>query len=162
MPLFGIQKHFITTTSSHQLTPIFVLYYCNILANTRYYECYECDRSLCCCKQGDRCDDKINTWILFTAYKVSNLSGIAIEPLSNIEKHGVTFEEATEVFFDPFYQTSDANPINATSSEQRAFLIGYSLEQRLLLVVYVERGLRTRIISARLATRKERKLYEQS
>lgn len=80
---------------------------------------------------------------------------------SNIEKHGVTFEEATEVFFDPFYQTGDANPINASSSEQRAFLIGYSLEQRLLLIVYVERRLRTRIISARLATRTERKLYEQ-
>ncbi|MFK0732958.1 MAG: BrnT family toxin [Gloeotrichia echinulata GP01] len=81
---------------------------------------------------------------------------------SNIEKHGVTFEEATEVFFDPFYQTGDANPINASSSELRAFIIGYSLEQRLLLVVYVERRLRTRIISARLATRTERKLYEQS
>jgi len=81
---------------------------------------------------------------------------------SNIEKHGVTFEEATEVFFDPFYQTGDANPINSSSSEQRAFIIGYSLEQRLLLVVYVERGLRTRIISARPATRTERKLYEQS
>ncbi|WP_427158160.1 BrnT family toxin [Aliinostoc sp. HNIBRCY26] len=81
---------------------------------------------------------------------------------SNIEKHGVTFEEATEVFFDPFYQTGDANSINASSSEQRAFIIGYSLEQRLLLVVYVERGLRTRIISARPATRTERKLYEQS
>ncbi|AUS99977.1 hypothetical protein CLI64_06030 [Nostoc sp. CENA543] len=81
---------------------------------------------------------------------------------SNIEKHGVTFEEATEVFFDPFYQTGDANPINASSSEQRAFIIGYSLEQRFLLVVYVERGLRTRIISACPATRTERKLYEQS
>jgi uncharacterized protein len=80
---------------------------------------------------------------------------------SNIEKHGVTFEEATEVFFDPFYQTGDANPINDFGSEQRDFLIGYSLEQCLLLVVYVERGLRTRIISARLATRTERKLYEQ-
>ncbi|AKG20489.1 BrnT family toxin [Calothrix sp. 336/3] len=81
---------------------------------------------------------------------------------SNIEKHGVTFEEATEVFFDPFYQTGDANPINASSTKLRTFIIGYSLEQRLLLVVYVERGLRTRIISARLATRTERKLYEQS
>jgi uncharacterized protein len=60
---------------------------------------------------------------------------------SNIEKHGVTFEEATEVFFDPFYQTGDANPINTSSREQRTFIIGYSLEQRLLLLVYVERGL---------------------
>ncbi|MBW4642046.1 MAG: BrnT family toxin [Goleter apudmare HA4340-LM2] len=80
---------------------------------------------------------------------------------SNIEKHGVTFEEETEIFFDPFYQTGNANPVNASSSEQRYFIIGYSLEQRLLLVVYVERELRTRIISARPATRTERRLYEQ-
>jgi uncharacterized protein len=97
---------------------------------------------------------------------VYHLQGVEFEwdnnkAQTNIEKHGVTFEEATEIFFDPFYQTGNANPINAYSSEQRDFIIGYSLEQRLLLVVYVERGLRTRIISARLATRTIRKLYEQ-
>jgi uncharacterized DUF497 family protein len=80
---------------------------------------------------------------------------------SNLDKHGVTFEEAAEVFFDPFYQTGDAS--SATSNtEQREFIIGYSLEQRLLLVVYVERGVRTRIISARPANRIERKLYEEA
>ncbi|MEB3182185.1 MAG: BrnT family toxin [Nostocaceae cyanobacterium] len=77
---------------------------------------------------------------------------------SNIEKHGVTFEEAAEVFFDPFYQTGDAT----ANDEQRDFILGYSLSQRLLLVVYIERDKRSRIISARLATRTERKLYEQS
>lgn len=77
---------------------------------------------------------------------------------SNIEKHGVTFEEAAEAFFDPFYQSGDTTANN----EQRDFIIGYSLEQRLLLVVYVERGKRSRIISARPATRYERNLYEQS
>ncbi|MBD2361152.1 BrnT family toxin [Anabaena minutissima FACHB-250] len=77
---------------------------------------------------------------------------------SNIEKHGVTFEEATEIFFDPFYQIGDAT----TNNEQRDFMLGYSLAQRLLLVVYVERGRRTRIISARPANRNERKLYEQA
>lgn len=77
---------------------------------------------------------------------------------SNIEKHDVTFEEAAEVFFDPFYQVGDATANN----EQRDFIIGYSLSQRLLLVVYVERGKRSRIISARPATRTERKLYEES
>ncbi len=46
--------------------------------------------------------------------------------------------------------------------EQRDFIIGYSLAQRLLLVVYLERGVRTRIISARPATRQERKLYEEA
>ncbi len=77
---------------------------------------------------------------------------------SNIEKHDVTFEEAAEVFFDPFYQVGDATANN----EQRDFIIGYSLSERLLLVVYVERVKRSRIISARPATRTERKLYEES
>jgi uncharacterized DUF497 family protein len=76
----------------------------------------------------------------------------------NLEKHGITFEEAAETFFDPFYQTGDAS----TEDETRGFLVGYSLFQRLLLTVYVERSPRTRIISARLATRAERKLYENA
>jgi hypothetical protein len=80
---------------------------------------------------------------------------------SNLDKHGVTFEEAAEVFFDPFYQTGDAS-CTTSNTEQREFIIGYSLEQRLLLVVYVERGVRTRLISARPATRLERKLYEEA
>ena len=76
---------------------------------------------------------------------------------SNIANHGVTFEEAAEVFFDPFYQGGDAS----TEDEAREFIIGYSLAQRLLLVVYVDRGERTRIISARQATRPERKLMKK-
>lgn len=94
---------------------------------------------------------------------VYRLQGLEFEwdenkAFSNIEKHGVTFEEAAEVFFDPFYQTGNASANN----EQRDFIIGYSLSQRLLLVVYVERGQLTRIISARVATRNERKIYEQT
>ncbi len=76
---------------------------------------------------------------------------------SNFEKHRVTFEEAAEVFFDPFYQMGDASANN----EQRDFIIGYSLAQRLLLVVHVQRNQRIRIISARIATRVEQRLYEQ-
>ena len=70
----------------------------------------------------------------------------------------MTFEEAAEVFFDPFYQGDDAS----TEDEAREFVISYSLAQRLLLVVYVDRGERTRIISACQATRPERKLYEEA
>jgi len=77
---------------------------------------------------------------------------------SNLQKHGIRFEEAAEVFFDPFYQTGDAS----TTHEQRQFIMGYSLAQRVLLVVYVEHGDRTRIISARRATSYERKLYEEA
>lgn len=75
---------------------------------------------------------------------------------TNVEKHGVTFEEAAEVFLDPFCQIGDTSAKN----EQRDFVLGYSLSQRILLVVFVERRNRNRIISARLATRDERKFYE--
>lgn len=47
---------------------------------------------------------------------------------SNIQKHGITFEEAAEVFFDPFYQTGDASVEN----EQRDFIVGYSNSQHIL------------------------------
>jgi uncharacterized DUF497 family protein len=78
---------------------------------------------------------------------------------TNILKHGVTFEEAAEVFFDPFYQTGNAS---VNDDEQRDFIIGYTFSQHLLLAVYTERDDRTRIISARPATRAERKVYEEA
>lgn len=81
-----------------------------------------------------------------------------IKARSNFEKHGVTFEEAAEIFLDPFYIVGDAS----ANREEREFALGYSIAERLLLVVYIERGVKTRIISARVATRSERKLYEQS
>ena len=74
---------------------------------------------------------------------------------SNIQKHGIDFEEAAEVFSDLFRRIGDAS----TDDEQRDFILGYSLQQRILLVVYVERDKWTRIISARRATRHERKSY---
>ena len=77
---------------------------------------------------------------------------------SNIQRHEIAFEEAAEVFFDPFHQTGNAS----TDNEQRDFILGYSLKQRILLVVYVERDKWTRIISARCATRYERKSYENA
>lgn len=77
---------------------------------------------------------------------------------SNFEKHGVTFEEAAEVFLDPFQVVGDASANN----EEREFALGYSLAERLLLVIHIERGARIRMISARVATRTERRLYEQS
>lgn len=77
---------------------------------------------------------------------------------SNLSKHGVSFEEAAEMFFDPFYQEGDAT----VDDEQRDFILDYSLSQRMLLVVYLERGRRYRMISARPATRLERKHYEES
>ena len=77
----------------------------------------------------------------------------------NVQKHGVTFEEAAEVFLDPFFQAGDAS---VDAGEERDFIIGYTFSQRLLLAVYTERVTRTRIISARPATRVERKVYEEA
>lgn len=78
----------------------------------------------------------------------------------NQVQHGVTFEEAAETLFDPFYQYGDATP--AGVQEQRDFILGYSASLRLLLVSATERGERTGMISARPATRAERKLYESA
>jgi len=75
----------------------------------------------------------------------------------NLRKHGVKFEEAAEVFFDPENQLGDAT----IDDNYREYVIGYSLSNRILLVVFVERGVRTRIISARRATLQERKEYEE-
>jgi uncharacterized DUF497 family protein len=95
--------------------------------------------------------------------RIYRLQGVEFEwdeskARENVEKHGVAFEEAAEIFFDPFYQEGDASVEN----EQREFIIGYSVAQRLLLVVYLDRDERTRIISAHRATRQERRLYEEA
>ena len=75
----------------------------------------------------------------------------------NYRKHGITFEVAAEVLLDPFQVVGDAS----ANQEQREFAIGYTFSEDLLVVIHVERGLRTRIISARFATTLEQKLYEQ-
>ena len=78
---------------------------------------------------------------------------------SNLYKHGILFEAAAEVFFDPFYLVGDAS---VDDDEWRDYIIGYTFSQRLLLVVYTQRGERNRIISARPATWAERKQYEET
>ena len=78
--------------------------------------------------------------------------------LANLSKHGVSFEEATTVFADPLSLTiSDPD----YSDDQARFLdLGMSHRGQLLVVSYTERGDQIRIISARLASRVERKTYE--
>ena len=76
---------------------------------------------------------------------------------SNYEKHGVTFEEAAQTFFDKGQQLGDAS----IPEETREYIIGYTFVGRILMTVYVERGVRTRIISARHATPRERRNYER-
>ena len=79
---------------------------------------------------------------------------------SNIEKHGVSFEEASTVFRDPLSLTID-DPLHSTV-EERMVQIGISHMNRLLVVVYTERGDNIRLISARRATKKERNNYESN
>lgn len=80
--------------------------------------------------------------------------------LLNEQKHGVSFDEAVTVFADPLSLTIADE---AHSDEEDRFVdIGESSSGRLLVVVYTEHGETIRIISCRLASRAERKTYEQS
>ena len=77
---------------------------------------------------------------------------------SNLRKHGVAFEEAATAFGDPLSLTI-ADPLHS-EAEDRFVQIGRSQAGRLVVVAHVERGGSIRVISARPATRQERKTYE--
>ena len=79
---------------------------------------------------------------------------------ANARKHGVRFEEAATAFADPLSVTI-SDPDHSVG-EARYILIGRSLISRLLVVVHLERGARVRLISDRLATRRERRVYEEA
>ena len=78
---------------------------------------------------------------------------------SNLRKHGVSFDEAQTVFTDEFSITI-SDPEHS-DEEERLLILGLSHKKRLLVVIYTERGKRIRLISARIANRKERKKYEE-
>jgi hypothetical protein len=78
----------------------------------------------------------------------------------NLRMHGVSFDEASTAFRDPLSKTID-DPLHS-EDEERFVLLGLSHRNRLLVVVHTERGDRIRLISARLATNKERVRYEES
>jgi len=76
----------------------------------------------------------------------------------NLKKHGVTFEEAVTVFYDPLSATfSDPDH---SEDEYRFITIGLSASNKLLVVANTDRGDSLRIISARPATAHERKKHE--
>ena len=77
----------------------------------------------------------------------------------NLRKHGVSFEEAATVFGDSLSLTIE-DP-GHSMEEERFITIGLSLRHRILVVVHTDRGDSVRIISARVATRRERKGYEE-
>jgi hypothetical protein len=77
----------------------------------------------------------------------------------NVTKHRVSFDEAAAVFLDPSAFTF-WDPDHSTA-EDREITIGRSTQQQILFVAHVRREDRIRIISARRATRRERKQYEE-
>jgi len=79
---------------------------------------------------------------------------------SNLRKHGVTFEEAASVFRDILSLTI-SDPLHSTE-ESRFVTIGRSDQDQTLAVVHSDFEETIRIISARLATRRERKEYEEA
>jgi uncharacterized DUF497 family protein len=74
-------------------------------------------------------------------------------------RHGVCFEEAATVFRDPL-AVFQPDP-DHSRWEWRYLVVGMSDRQRLLVVAFAERDFRTRLISARRATRSERSCYEK-
>ncbi|MBE9145223.1 BrnT family toxin [Planktothrix mougeotii] len=77
----------------------------------------------------------------------------------NLEKHGVSFQEAVTVFNDPLSVTFP-DP-NHSIGESRYIIIGISRFGQILIVAHTDRLERVRIISARKATRQEQRFYEQ-
>ena len=77
----------------------------------------------------------------------------------NLRKHRVSFEEASSVFYDPLAVTG-ADP-DHSEDEERLITFGISPAGQLLVVSHTERGETIRIISARIATQSERRIYEE-
>ena len=78
----------------------------------------------------------------------------------NHQKHGIPFEEAATVFYDPL--SASFNDPDHSVGELRLITVGYSSQSRLLVISHTERGNKIRIISARPATAHERKRHESS
>lgn len=76
---------------------------------------------------------------------------------ANLEKHSVSFADAEGVFQDPLALTVEDPD---AEGERRFVAVGLGSAGELLVVVYTERSEGCRLISARRATRKERKRYE--
>jgi uncharacterized DUF497 family protein len=79
----------------------------------------------------------------------------------NLKKHKVSFEEAVTVFYDPLAQTS--HDPDHSDDEERFIIIGHSHKDNLLFIIHIyKEGTETiRIISARKATKREQKDFEE-
>jgi hypothetical protein len=79
---------------------------------------------------------------------------------TNLEKHRIDFHEAATVLQDAL-STTFPDPDNSKPGDQRFLSIGMSDRQRILVIAHSEEGETVRIISARRATRRERRFYEE-
>ena len=79
---------------------------------------------------------------------------------SNLSKHGVSFEEASTAFGDPRSITIP-DPLHS-EEEDRLILLGQTYRGKIVVVIHTERGENMRIISARPASRREKKTHEAS
>ena len=77
--------------------------------------------------------------------------------IANLHKHDLSFESACEAFFDPFLVVLE--DVESVGEELREKLIGMTRDWRIVLVVYVMREDRVRLIAARDTTSMERKQY---
>jgi hypothetical protein len=108
--------------------------------------------------------DNVNTLFRMAGMNIHfEKNGVAFvwndrKAVANIHKHdGITFEQATEAFFDPFFKLVDAG----RQDEARDAVIGYDESGRLLFVVHIEAEAEfIRLISARKATLTERNDYD--
>ena len=84
----------------------------------------------------------------------------AAKAAANLRRHGISFEEAATVFLDSLARIHD-DPDHSVS-ERRAIIVGQSLQGRLLVVSFTDRGGNIRLISARPVTRHERRDHEEA
>lgn len=78
----------------------------------------------------------------------------------NEDKHGVSRLEAESTFYDPQYRLFQ-DLRHSSARETRYILYGRSLEARVLMIAFTRGGKKVRVISARAASRKERRIYEE-
>ncbi len=78
---------------------------------------------------------------------------------SNLAKHGITFQQAAQVFFDPMFRIVNAD----RKDEARDAIMGFDFAGKSLFVVHIElENFNVRLISARLMTAAERKQHDDA
>lgn len=74
-------------------------------------------------------------------------------------KHGITPRQSEEIFLDENLQI--VKDIKHSEKENRMIAIGQTFEGKILFVVFILRKMKIRVVSARIANRKEREMYEE-